>query len=158
MSEKRFSRGQIWLHWGVAVVLAVAYFSSSEMKHAWFAIRRGTEASYPVLHIVAGSVVLALLVWRLALRVRKGTPDLPEGTPRWVRIASHSVQWGIYLLLLLMPLTGLAAWFGGVTILGDIHEVLFNFGVALVFLHVAGAFFHHFVLRDGLIGRMMRPG
>ncbi len=60
-------------------------------------------------------------------------------------------------VLIALPASGALAWFLSIRELGDVHEVLFNLGMALVGLHTAAALFHHYVLKDGLIGRMTRP-
>ena len=60
---------------------------------------------------------------------------------------------GLYALMILMPLSGSMAWFGGVDLAAQGHNVL---RIALVAVHVVGALYHHFVLKDGLINRMRR--
>jgi cytochrome b561 len=37
----------------------------------------------------------------------------------------------------------------------EAHEVLSNVLIALVVVHVAAALYHHFVLRDGVLRRML---
>ena len=49
-----------------------------------------------------------------------------------------------------------AAWFGGVDLAAQGHNVLKIVLLALVALHVLGALYHQFVLKDGLINRMRR--
>ena len=48
------------------------------------------------------------------------------------------------------------AWFGGVDLAAQGHNVLKIVLLALVALHVLGALYHQFVLKDGLINRMRR--
>ena len=63
----------------------------------------------------------------------------------------------LYLLIFVVPLAGMAAWFGGVEAAGEAHELLMNLMMVLVVLHVLGALYHQFVVRDGVLTRMLRP-
>jgi cytochrome b561 len=51
-----------------------------------------------------------------------------------------------------LPMTEKKVWDAR---LKDIHEYLAFGGMALIALHVGAAFRHHFILRDGLLGRML---
>jgi cytochrome b561 len=152
-----YSRSQIWLHWSVVVMLVVAYATSDIMKAAFRAATQGGSYSTPILHIGAGLTVLVLVAARLWLRLRRGPVPAPDSTPAWVRLISNLVHAALYLLLILLPATGAAAWFLDIHTAGDMHEVLFNLGMLLVGLHVAAALYHQFVRNDGLLLRMLRP-
>jgi cytochrome b561 len=41
--------------------------------------------------------------------------------------------------------------------LKELHETVGNFMIALILLHVVAAFWHHLVLRDTALQRMLRP-
>lgn len=158
MKSGSYNRTQIALHWAVALVLVVSFFSHDAMKAGWRAFNRGQDyASIGVqVHVIAGIVVLALVALRLLLRWWTGVPDMPPGThPLMSRAASLS-HWALYAVLVLMPVSGMLAWFGGIGDAGDVHELLFNLLLALVALHTVAALFHHYVLKDGLIHRMTR--
>ena len=58
--------------------------------------------------------------------------------------------------MLLMPVSGLVAWFGGVDTAADAHEVMSNLMLFVVGVHVAAALWHQFWLKDHLLLRMMR--
>ena len=60
------------------------------------------------------------------------------------------------LTMILMPLSGSVAWFGGVEAAAQGHNVLKIVLLALVALHLVGALYHQFVLRDGTLARMRR--
>ena len=55
-----------------------------------------------------------------------------------------------------VPAAGMAAWFGGVGLAAEAHEVMFNLLFALVLAHVGAALIHQFVFKDHLIARMMK--
>lgn len=158
--SKGYSRAQIALHWATAVLVLISFVSHEGMKDAWRAFLRATgETMGPGawLHVVSGLAILALAVWRLGLGISNGAPSAPQGSSALMARAASAVHWGLYAVLLTLPLTGAVAWFGGIRDLGEVHEALFNLGLALVAIHVAAALWHHFVLRDGLIARMIRP-
>jgi cytochrome b561 len=155
-----YSRAQILIHWGVVLLLILSYVSSDAMKAAWIAIHQGRDAygNTAAAHVWIGVAVLVLGVARVGLRLGRGAPDLPEGGHPGADRIARLTHLGLYLLILLIPASGIAAWFGGFDLAGEVHEVIFNALMALVVLHVAGALYHQYVLKDGLIRRMMRAG
>jgi len=107
-------------------------------------------------HIAGGIAILALALWRVALRRSRGAPPPPEGEHSLTgRIATLS-HWALYALILLLPVGGLVAWFGGVELAGEGHEVMSNLLLFVVAVHVAAALWHQFWLKDHLLRRMMR--
>lgn len=73
-------------------------------------------------------------------------------------LAGTAGHWALYVLMLALPITGLLAWFGGVTALADPHgEILKVLLWVMIVLHVAAALYHQFVLRDNLLNRMRKP-
>ena len=58
-----------------------------------------------------------------------------------------------------LPVTGLLAWYGGISSLADLHGGILK---ALLWLtsagHVLAAIYHHFILKDGLLHRMRKAG
>lgn len=156
-----YSRSQIVLHWLVFLLLVPQYVLHDAIAHGWHRMLRGeTVATSPLiaLHIVGGVLILALIIWRLVLRVRRGAPELPEGGSPMQDLLARVVHGLLYLLLLAMPVLGLIAWFGGGRLAGELHEVLKLPLLALMALHFFGALYHQFVLKDGLLARMKRAG
>ncbi|PPB82221.1 cytochrome b561 [Albidovulum inexpectatum] len=159
-SAEGYSRAQIVLHWAIAALMLLSFVSHEGMKDAWRAFLRATGESMGLgawLHVISGIAILALAAWRLGLRATRGAPSAPKGSSALMERAAAAVHWGLYAVMLGLPVTGALAWFGGIRDLGEIHEVLFNLGLALVAIHVAAALWHQFVLRDGLLKRMVRP-
>ncbi len=155
-----YSRTQIAVHWGVVLLLGASYVSSDAMKSAWYAFHKGRDAfgTVAAAHVWVGVAILALAAVRIAVRLVRGAPPLPpDGHPVTDMIAKLT-HLGLYAVLVLIPALGLVAWFGAVDLAGEAHEVMFNLLVTLVALHVVGAAYHQFVLKDGLIGRMKRTG
>lgn len=158
---KGYSRGQIRLHWIVALLLVPQFLLHDAIKATFLAIGKGEGFSYsPLLvgHIVGGIVILLLMVWRLALRAQRGVPLPPTGEAPARQAVAKAVHLALYAVLLLLPLSGIAAWFGHADAAAQFHNLMKLPLLALVGLHVVGALYHQFVLRNGLIERMKRAG
>jgi cytochrome b561 len=159
MSPKGYSRAQISLHWLVAALIVAQFVLHDPIVAAWEAYQKAEVpeiGALVMLHVIAGSLVLVLAVWRLVLRLRRGVPDLPEKEAPVFKALAHLTHWGLYALMIGLPITGLAAWFGGNLTADFIHTSLKFPLLGLVGLHVAGALFQQFILKTGLIKRMMR--
>jgi len=129
-------------------------------------------------HLSVGAAILSVAVLRLMWRVIRPTPLMAAMKP-WERRLARATHDTLYLLLIVLPLLGWAAagffgytvrLFGVLTlpalaakgthwaeVAGDIHAVLTNVLLAVVGLHVAGALYHYFILRDRVLQRML-PG
>ncbi|MEZ5911550.1 MAG: cytochrome b/b6 domain-containing protein [Paracoccaceae bacterium] len=155
-----YTRTQIALHWASLAIIAWQFLGEDAMSDAWRAVRRGTDPGFSPLvaaHVFGGFLVLAFVLWRLMLRARRGkVAPPPGGNPVLERLAG-AVHAGLYLLMAALPLSGAAAWFGGVELAAEAHEVLTSLLLTLIGLHVVGALYHQFWLKDGLIDRMKRP-
>ncbi len=159
MSPKGYSRLQIGLHWLVAALIVAQFVLHDPIVAAWEAIQKAEApdiSALVMLHVIGGSLILVLAVWRLALRMRRGVPALPEKEAAVLKGIAHLTHWSLYALMIALPITGLAAWFGGNATADVIHTSLKFPLLGLVGLHVAGAVFQQFGLRTGLINRMLR--
>ena len=147
---------QIWLHWLIALMLVFLLFVQGDMDAAMASGR--VYASLGVdLHIYVGNAVLALVALRLLLRYIQGVPAPPEGGSGLMERAAILVHWALYGLMVLVPLSGIIGWYGGIDWAIEAHEAIINALLLLTLLHAAAALFHHYVLKDGLMTRMMRP-
>jgi cytochrome b561 len=170
----RYSTGAIWFHWIIAALvivnLTIGIFHESLLK--------GVHGAMP-LHKSIGLTVLVLTVLRIVWRLMHPVPQLPVDMPAWQRLAAHLTHWGLYALLLIMPLTGWAMvsnprhpspleWFGVQVpflpvakpvsgIAHQSHTLLGWLMLGLVVLHILAALRHHIVLRDPVLARML-PG
>lgn len=69
-----------------------------------------------------------------------------------------ALHWGV-VVLIGMPVSGLLAFYGGYTSFGSLHGgILKALLWVVISVHVAAAIYHHFVLKDGLLNRMRKPG
>lgn len=166
----------IALHW-VTAFLVLEQFASA---HLWDLLEKGTSLRIDLLltHF-AGGILLAVavvvrIVWRLLKR-----DELPPAATGLQRRAATVVHMLLYCLLLAQVVLGfLFSWSTGrplpffnlfsipvvVTIDPSLRHTLaelHNDGawaiIAVVGLHAAAALMHHYVLRDGVLLRML-PG
>lgn len=158
-----YSPMQVALHWMVVVLVAFQFLAHDGIEESWRAFVRGDdppsadETALAYLHIGSGILVLLFALARIYLRVTRGAPPPPADEPRLLQITAEAVHGSIYVLLLLLPISGMAAWFLGVEVAGDVHEMLKNLLLAAIVLHIGGALFQHFVRRSEVLMRMFKP-
>ena len=160
-SPTGYSASQIWLHWIVALLIIPQFLLNEPMGDAWEAIERGREVTPNLLvqlHVFGGVLILALVLWRLALRLLRGAPPPPAQEAPALKLLGKLTHALLYLVLAFMVVSGGMAWFGGVEVSAEAHEVLSSLLLLFVGLHVVGALYHQFVLKTNLLARMKRPG
>ncbi len=152
-----YSRTQILLHWAVFLLVVPQFLLHDAISSAWNSFTEGTVAPFDPLvagHVISGGLILLLVVWRIVLR-RNGAAPAGSGPLDMLAKATHGL---LYLVLILMPISGSMAWFGGVEFSAAVHGLLRFALIALVGLHVVGALYHQFVLRDTVMTRMTKGG
>ena len=130
-------------------------------------------------HKSIGVTVLALVLIRIVWRLFNRPPPFPGSMNAWQRIAATSAHWGLYVLMLTLPVSGWAysaaagygpEWFGWVdlpalfpaserleAIMYDVHKWTGRLLLALVAVHVLAVLQHAFIKKDG-VWRRMWPG
>lgn len=156
-----YSRIQIALHWIVFLLIAFQFFAHDPMEEAWEAVTEGTGAAVSAMawaHVFAGVAVLLLVLLRLVVRVTRGVPPVPAEEPPMLKLVAHVTHWALYALMILLPIGGGMAWFGGVEFAAEVHGTIAPVLMFLIVLHVVGALYHQFVLKTNLMDRMRKPG
>lgn len=169
----RYSKLSITLHWLMVLIIA-AVFATIELRSNFprgSDIREGLKA----WHFMLGLSILGLVIVRIAARVMTPSPaELPE--PAWRKWTSKVTHLALYALMLGMPIAGwviLSAAGKPIPFFGlelpplvgpnkdlagqikELHELGAEIGLWLVGLHALAALFHHYVLKDGVLLRMM---
>ena len=163
------------LHWTVLALLVVQFILAWTMPH----IGRNTQPETLInLHFSFGIVVLAVAIVRLAWRMTHSEPPPLYGIPPWQTRSARITHWLLYIMLFVVPVLGWvnASWRGFPVIVfglvelpkvmatraagfgwtSDLHDLTANYlMLTLVGLHVAGALYHYFVRRDGVLQRML---
>ena len=155
-----YNRTQIRLHWAIFVLIVLQYVLHEPIAAAGEAMRTGgTPEPSPLIiqHVVGGLLIFLLVVWRLALRVRRGAPALPAEEPMMLKGIAHLTHWVLYALMILLPLSGAAAFFGQVEPAAAAHSAMRVVMLLFVLLHIVGALFQQFILKTNIMDRMKTP-
>ncbi len=156
-----YSSLQILLHWVIAALVFFQLIFGESMSAAGDAAREGTpldatDAALASAHYWVGIAILALVALRLAVRLVGGAPHPQTSGTRLFDILAHATHWLFYVLLVAMPVSGLLAVYVSPEI-GEIHELGKPAFILLIALHVLGALYHQFIVKDGTIRRMLVP-
>jgi cytochrome b561 len=172
----RYGGLSIALHWLMLVLLAAVY-ACIELR-VNFPKGSGLREALKTAHFMLGLSVLLLAGWRVALDLTRAAPPTVPEPPRWQRALALAMQGTLLALLIALPLLGwlllsaegkaipffglnlpalvgenkaYAGWFK------EIHETGATVGYILVGLHAAAALYHHHVLHDNTLQRMLPP-
>lgn len=159
MNRSGYSSAQIALHWVVALLILAQFVFAEGMEEAWDAFEdSGTKemTTGALIHVLIGVAVLLFALWRLSLRFSRGVPGPAEGEGAVQTLVAKVTHVALYLLMIGVPLGGAAAWFLGIELAAEAHVVGKSALMLLVILHILGAIHNQFILKNGLIGRMMR--
>jgi superoxide oxidase len=173
--SSRYGSVSIGLHWAMLLLLAATYalIELREFYPKGSDIREGMKS----LHFMLGLAVF-LLVWvRLTTRLFGAPAPRIEPEPAtWQMLLAKLVHLALYALMIGMPLLGwliLSAagkpvpFFGLVLpplvapdkefahLLKEVHEIGGTAGYILIGVHAVGALFHHYVLSDNTLRRML---
>lgn len=171
----RYNNGAVALHWITALLVLLQIY----VGWTFHEMERGAARSeWFTWHKTIGATILVLALARLAWRLMHKPPPYPAEMAGWERQAATWSHRAFYVLLIALPLTGLAAVSGGAenatTALvggvplplipglsedvgdgaGDLHELLVKLTIGLLLLHVAAALKHQFIDRSRIAGRM----
>lgn len=161
MSTKtRYDLSQIVLHWLIAILIGANYLLGDAMSDAFKAFVKAGGAGAldggANAHRAIGMAVVVLLLVRVVLRILKRDPAEVPST-KLMQLAAKAGHLALYVLMFAVPVSGFLAFNGLSRDLGEVHEVLTNLLMILALGHALLAFYHHYILKDGLLSRMM-PG
>jgi cytochrome b561 len=172
--ESRYGRLSIALHWLTALVI-VGVYACMELREFWpkgTPVREGMK----LWHFMLGLLVPLLLAPRLALLGLQALPRITPAPPAWQHTLARLVHWLLCAFMLGMPLAGwaiLSAAGKPVPFFGfelppligpdralaksieELHETVGAAGYWLIGLHAAAALFHHHVMKDDTLARML---
>ena len=156
-----YTRTQKILHWAIVLLVVFQFVSSDTIKALVqeVGITASSADTIPLIvraHVLAGLLTFVLMLIRVFMRFTKGAPALPKDESAMMKMAAHATHGILYLALLLMPISGALAWFGQVDLAATAHQTLKFVLLAFVALHILAALYHQFVLKNGLIKRMLK--
>jgi cytochrome b561 len=168
----QYSKRMVIVHWLTLALLIVAWYLGDSLGDATDE-SKATLAGY-IVHMAVGGTVLLLVFFRFYFRRTDGIPA-PVGDTPMDKLAK-GVHYLLYTVLFLLPLSGIMTVIKSTTgkalLAGDanllpkehgyhnvfahtVHELLVNVLIALVVIHILGAIKHQFIMKDGLMERMM---
>jgi cytochrome b561 len=169
-----YSGSARFFHWATVLLLAAQYVIAWTMPD----VHHDTQPIELIAwHLSVGMLILLLVAVRVVWRITHPAPPELPGIPRLLAGVARLTHWLLYLLLIALPLMGWAnassrgwrTFIGGMAplpslspqgspfghSLGDWHQVFAWVLLALIGLHATAALFHHFVLRDATLRRML---
>lgn len=164
-------------HWALALAILVM------MALGWWAVwlpYGSLKVDVFWVHKSLGILILGAMGLRLIWRMANPAPALPDTLKPWERAAAHVTHYGLYGLLIAMPVSGwvinsaanfplsVFGWFEVPPLVepdddikelaATVHLTLFWLIAGLLVLHVGAALKHHLVLRDNVLRRMLPFG
>ena len=170
IANTRYDTRTMVFHWLTAVLVLAQWLGAQTID--WFP-KGALRVDARSMHITGGVLLGIILFCRILWRVTNGRRLPGVGSPS-VRFIAKATHWGLYALVILMILVGIAlAWTRGdslfnlVTIpafdpgnralahqIQDIHATVGWLILGLAGLHAAAALFHRYVWRDSVLARM----
>ena len=173
-SNTRYARASIALHWLMLILIAVVY-ACMELRGNFprgSALREGLKT----WHFMLGLSVLLLVVVRIGFRLTNATPPILPAPTRWQLVLAKAMHVALYALMIAMPMLGwlllsaegkdIPFYFAQLPALveksksiagwaKELHETGGTIGYFLIGLHAVAALFHHYVVRDNTLRRML---
>ena len=163
----------VGLHWATAILVLVQFLLGVTWDYFPDAMTRQMQSLHISLGVVLTAVVVARIVWRLMPGHHR--PAIVSG---WVKLASKSVHYLLYALLVVQAALGWAwrwaqghevGFFGlfGIPgpygalarptrhLIAQAHEYVAWAIVIIAFGHALAALYHHYKLRDRVLARML---
>ena len=160
------------LHWLIAALVIVQFVLGVKTAGLPLSLERLILLAR---HKSLGLTLFALVILRLAWRIYSPPPPQPSQAP--LRTAAQLSHGLLYALLLAMPIIGwllssasslTVSWFGLFSLPNPVipdrrlahwmlltHQTMAWLLLAVIILHIGAAFWHHFILKDNVLTRML---
>ena len=173
-THDRFGLVAKTFHWLTLLLLIGSFSLAVSMTRMPLSPRKLEFYSW---HKWVGTTIFLIVILRLVWRLANPVPRQPPAVPSWQRRLAGLSHAALYTILIVMPLTGwimssalnlplvylglvhIPSPFGVDRELGEamryVHQTLALLLLALVGIHILAALYHHFVLRDDVLRRML---
>lgn len=167
----QYSVKQKTIHWLTAIlVFIIIVFPLMRTSVAQYVGGMGTLFT---IHKSFGVMIFFITLWRIYVIIKQGVPEVLPKDERLQRIVSKSVQGILYLLLLILPLSGYLMSSRPLNFLGiisipaiempntfyvffhSVHIITAYALIALIALHMFAALYHHFWVKDKVLKSML---
>jgi cytochrome b561 len=173
-TQTRYSPLSIGLHWLMLLVF-IGVYGSIELRELF---EKGSDPREMLKswHFMLG-ILLFVLVWpRIAARFTSPTPAVVPEPEKIQQLAAKLLHLALYVLMIAMPLSGyllLSAAGKPIPFFGlelpalidtdkelakqikEVHEFVGSAGYFLIGAHFVAALYHHFIVRDNTMTRML---
>ena len=173
-TTERYGSLSIGMHW-LMLLLLVGVYACIDLR-GYFPKGSDLREGLKTWHFMLGLGVFALVLVRLAIRITGPAPIIQPEVPAWQRHFARLMHAALYVFMIVMPVLGwltLSAEGKVIVFFGlqlpalvgsdkafaesvqEIHETIGTIGYYLIGLHAAAALFHHYVVRDNTLLRML---
>jgi cytochrome b561 len=173
-SESRYSTVSIALHWLMLVLLALVY-ACIEFR-GLFPKGSGGRTLIVESHFMLGLTVFVLVWVRLFARSLGPAPQIFPASAHWQTTLARLMHWALYIFMIVTPILGWLVtsakgnqvMFYGIDLpmliaenkdlakqLQGWHELGGTIGYWLIGLHALAGLYHHYVVGDNTLLRMM---
>ena len=175
-TASRYGSLSIGIHW-LMLLLFVAVYACIELR-VFYPKGSDLREGLKTWHFMLGMLVFVLVWLRLAARFPAPRLSIQPEPPSWQQLSAKLLHLALYAVMIGMPVTGwllLSASGKAIPFFGlelpalvgankdlagqikELHEFVGTAGYYLIGLHAAAAFYHHYVVRDNTMTRML-PG
>lgn len=174
-TTSRYGIIAILLHWTMALLIIGLVILGLTMADMPVSARK---LEFYGWHKEFGILVLMLAIVRLIWRLSNSLPSLAT-IPRFEQIGARLAHWAFYFFMFAMPISGwlitsaaglpvsFFGWFvlpnlidanqNSLELFTEVHEWL-GYGLIATFsLHILAALKHHFINKDEILKRMLKP-
>jgi P-type Ca2+ transporter type 2C len=160
------------------LILLIAGYACIELRELY---PKGSDIreALKTWHYLLGLSVFVLVWFRLLCYLTGSFPRIKPELPKWQNLLSRLIQITLYLLMIVMPMAGwliLSAEGKPILLFGlqlpalinenkaiaeltkEIHTTFGKVGYFLIGFHSLAALYHHFVLRDNTVQRILPTG
>ncbi|MDY7537390.1 cytochrome b [Undibacterium sp. RTI2.1] len=164
----------IGLHWFM-LILIVAVYACMELRDIF---PKGSQErdAMKTWHYMLGMSVLLFALARVIIRATQTAPIITPEPANWQKILAKLMKISLYVLMIGMPIAGwliLSAkgktvpFFGlqlpmligenksTAGLIKEAHETAATIGYFLIGLHALAALFHHYIIKDNTLIRML---
>ncbi|OIR12307.1 hypothetical protein GALL_60060 [mine drainage metagenome] len=170
----RYGALSIGLHW-LMLLLLIAVYATINLRELY---PKGSDLreALKVWHFMLGLSIFALVSLRIYARLTAPTPQITPTPAHWQDLSAKLMHLALYIFMIGMPLLGwllLSAAGKPIPFFGldlpalvnknkeladlfkEIHETVGTAGYYIIGIHAAAALYHHYVLKDDTLVRIL---
>ncbi|MEZ5529099.1 MAG: cytochrome b [Porticoccaceae bacterium] len=173
-SYERYGSLSIAMHW-LMLLLLVAVYACIELREFY---PKGSDPrnALKAWHFTLGLTVFFLVWLRVLMKIVQISPSIDPQPANWQMILAKIVHLVLYVFMVSMPILGWLILSGegkdipfyGISMpplmgenkdlaktIEELHEIGGTLGYFLVGLHAIAALFHHYIVKDNTLSRML---